>query len=318
MTELKILDLMNLAGSELELQAPPKYLIILLGATATGKTALSLKLAKYFKTDILNVDSRQCYRELNIGTAKPKPAELREVKHHFIGHKSIREDYSAGIYGKEALNFCKQYFVNHNVLIAVGGSGLYIKALCGELDNYPKNKQLREKLNRTYEMEGLPYLQNQLETLDPDYFKSIDFKNPRRLIRALEIITLTGQKLADLKTPSIPLPFEILKIGLELSREKLYTRINRRVLAMVAAGLEAEVRGLEPHQNLPPLQTIGYREFFDYFRGQSTKTETIARIQQSTRRYAKRQITWFKKTNEVHWFQPTQTREIFDLLKSIL
>ena len=177
------------------------HLLLILGPTATGKTALSLKLAHHFKTEILNADSRQCYRELNIGTAKPTPTELQQVKHHFIGHRSITEDYSAGTYGKEAVAFCKQYFKNHNILIAVGGSGLYIKALCGELDNYPKDKELRQELIQNYETQGPPYLQNKLKALDSDYYQKIDSKNPRRLIRAIEIITLTGQKIYHSQNP---------------------------------------------------------------------------------------------------------------------
>ena len=298
-----------------------QHLILVLGATATGKTALSLKLAQHFKSDILNVDSRQCYRELNIGTAKPQPEDLKRVKHHFIGHKSIHEDYSAGTYGREALAFCRHYFLNHNILVAVGGSGLYIKALCGDLDNYPKNKVLRRKIEQKFKAEGLIYLQETLRTLDEDYYQKIDSKNPRRLLRAIEIITLTGQKLSDTKKPisKIPCaPAKIIKIGLSTERAVLYERINKRVLHMLEAGLEKEAYSLRPYQALIALQTVGYREFFHYFKGNCSRDETIKLIQQNTRRYAKRQITWFKKEIDIHWFKPNQIDIIPHFLESIL
>ncbi len=297
------------------------YLIIVLGATATGKTALSLALANYFETDVLNIDSRQVYKEMTIGTAKPNSTILQTVPHHFINHKHIHEYYSAGKYGKEASAFCEDYFKQKNILIGVGGSGLYINALTGDLDNFPQDKHLRENIENEFQKKGITFLQKTLEKLDKTYYQKIDIQNSRRLIRAIEIISLIRQPMSTYLSPKThknKTSYKIIKIGLNIPKSELYIKINRRVDDMLEMGLEKEAQKLYIYRNLRALQTVGYKEFFDFFDKKITYHETIEYIKQNTRRYAKRQNTWFRKDNEIHWFLPNSYQDIISLLEKII
>ena len=297
------------------------YLIIILGATATGKTALSLALANYFETDILNIDSRQIYKEMSIGTAKPSAKVLQTVPHHFINHKHIHDYYSAGEYGKEAKAFCEMYFKKRNILIAVGGSGLYIKALVGDLDNFPQDEHLRKNLENEFQKKGITFLQETLEKLDKIHYQKIDSQNSRRLIRAIEISSLIQQPLSTYVAPKshkTKVSYKIIKIGLEVPRLELYAKINQRVDEMLDMGLEKEAKKLYEYRNLKSLQTVGYKEFFDFFDKKTTYQETIERIKQNTRRYAKRQGTWFKKDDKIHWFSSNSYQDIISLLENLI
>ncbi len=275
-------------------------LIVIFGPTASGKTDFALQLAKDFQTEILSVDSRQIYTEMSIGTAKPPASVLAEIKHHFINHCSVHNPYNAGIFEKEALHLLESLFKKHQVVIAAGGTGLYIKALCDGLDKLPKaNENLRLKLQEDLDEYGIDYLFKKLQNLDLEGSKSIDSKNPHRIIRAIELIEETGQSITHLKTsPKMDRPFKIIKIRMDIERATLYQNINTRVDQMINAGWIEEARHLYPYKNLKALQTVGYKELFDYFDGIYTLPEAIDKIKQHTRNYAKRQLTWFKSERD--------------------
>lgn len=271
------------------------------GPTAVGKTAVAIQFAKHFHTEIISADSRQFYREMNIGTAKPTNEELAEVPHHFINNLSINDTYTAGDYEKEAMKVLDKIFETHDTAVMVGGSGLFIKAVCEGFDDFQANEIDEETIRKIKEM-ALSEMQTEVARLDPEYYEKVDRHNPRRLQRALEVIYTTGRKYSEQrKGEKARRNFNIIKIGLELPREQLYERINQRVDEMLKAGLWEEATALYPFRDLQPLQTVGYQEVFDCIDGKLTKAEAIEKIKQNTRNYAKRQMTWFKKDKEIRW-----------------
>lgn len=295
-----------------------KYLIVVAGPTAVGKTAAAIQIAQQLGTEIISADSRQFYSELNIGVARPSEEELSAVKHHFIGHISITTPYTAADFEKDALAVLSQLFTSHNYVVMAGGSGLFINALLNGLDDLPSDEELREQLSRRLEAEGLEVLAEQLKQLDIESYSTIDINNPRRVIRALEICLASGKKASELrKNSTTQRDFTPIKIALNLDRELLYTRINQRVDVMINTGLLKEVEGLLPHRNLNSLQTVGYKELFDYFDGNASLNEAVDLIKQHTRNYAKRQLTWFRKDTDYYWFEPTQTDKMLQHIKSV-
>lgn len=295
-----------------------KYLISVVGPTAVGKTSLAIDLAKTFNAEIISADSRQFFKELTIGTAKPSPKEQAEARHHFIDHLSIKEDYNASKYEKDALKFLDRYFQNHNVAILCGGSGMYIDALLNGFDeDLPSaDEEIRKELNERIESEGIESLQAELKKLDPDFFKEVDLENSKRLIRAIEICKLSGEPYSSLrKGKRKDRPFQIIKIGLEMPRELLYERINLRVEHMIADGLIEEVRSVDQFRGHNALKTVGYREFFPYLDGDQSLEEAIEKVKVNSRRYAKRQITWFKRDDEIKWFEPSRNKEIIQYIR---
>lgn len=297
------------------------YLITIVGATAIGKTALSIKLAQHFSTDIISCDSRQFYKEMTIGTAVPSFEELNATKHHFIQNRSIKNNYSVGQFEKDALEKLDELFLKHQVVIMVGGSGLYANAVLEGLDYFPEvNPQIRIHLNEQLLKEGLTSLQNQLKVLDIESYKSIEIENPHRLIRALEICMGTGKTYSEFKNkPKAKRNFIPIKIGLTANREIIYTRINKRVDIMMQEGLLEEAKSLYPFKNLNALQTVGYRELFDYLDGNCSLEFAVEEIKKNTRRFAKRQVTWNKKDSDIIWFDfETSTSEIIKTVEYLL
>lgn len=288
----------------------------MVGPTAVGKTAMGITLAKHFQTEIISADSRQFYKEMSIGTAKPDKEELGQAKHHFINSHSIKEEYSAGDFEKDALSLLDRLFKEQDVVVMVGGSGLFVRAVCEGLDNLPKAPAaIRERLNGVFEQEGIEPLRQQLKDVDPDYYNTTDIQNPQRVIRALEVYEATGRPFSAFRVREMAhRPFETITIGLNTEREKLYERINNRVDKMVEDGLVEEVRSLLPYRDKPALLTVGYAEIFDFIDGKITLEEAISRIKQNSRRYAKRQITWFKKYGDTVWFEPDDWEGILSFL----
>lgn len=282
-----------------------KTLVVVVGATATGKTDLSIALAQDYHSEILSADSRQFYREMPIGTAAPTPDQLQTVPHHFIATRSVTEEYSCGRYEVDALALLEQLFHTHDTLFLVGGSGLYIDAICNGMDAMPEtDPALREQLTTVARKEGLEPLCSQLQELDPAYYAVVDRSNPQRVIRALEICIQTGRPYSEIRSGAIKQrPFRIIKLGIRYPREILYDRINRRVELMVEAGLEQEARTLYSLRHLNALQTVGYREWFDFFEGKYDRQTAIELIQRNSRRYAKRQETWFRRDHAIHWIE---------------
>jgi tRNA dimethylallyltransferase len=289
-----------------------KTLIVIAGPTAVGKTALSIKVASYFNTEIISADSRQFYREISIGTAKPSAEQLSLVKHHFINNKSLKENYSVADYETEALAMLDTLFKTHEVVICAGGSGLYINALCNGLDELPKTDEaVRLDLQKILDEIGIISLQNMLKEKDENHFNKMDIQNPQRLLRALEILIVTGKKMGDVysQTPKVR-PFNILKICLNAERDLLYQRINERVDEMVKNNLEDEALAWYHLKKLNALNTVGYREFFDYFEGVYSYPEAVDKIKQNSRNYAKRQLTWFRKDEQYKWFDSNNELEL--------
>jgi tRNA dimethylallyltransferase len=296
-------------------------LIVVCGPTAVGKTSLAIELAQLFDAEIISADSRQFYQEMTIGTAKPTEQELSTVSHHFINNISIHnKSYSAGKYEAEVLEFLSQYFSKKPIAMMVGGSGLFINAICSGFDKFETEdpKQLwtaRNFLNT----KDLDWLQQEVERLDPEYYAKVDRKNPIRLKRALEIIYTTGKKYSEQRIgKKTERPFRIIKIGLQLPRELLYERINLRVDEMMKAGLLEEVKELYLHKKLHTLNTVGYTELFDFIEDKIDLPAAIALIKQNTRNYAKRQMTWFKKDENIDWFSPDEKEKIIDFLQTTL
>lgn len=281
-------------------------LICVVGPTAIGKTKMAIRLANAFDTEILSADSRQFYREMHIGTAKPSAEELSAAPHHFIDSLSITDEYSAGDYEKDALTLLNDLFSKHQTVILVGGSGLFVDAVCQGLDNLPKPLPgVRDKLNADFREQGIESLQRRLKEVDPAYYAAVDIHNSQRVIRALEVYESTGKPFSSFRVKNPELRnFDVIRVGLNMDRASLYARINARVDAMVAAGLEQEARALFPFRANPPLLTVGYAEFFAYFEGTSTREDAIENIKQNTRRFAKRQLTWFKRYPDTEWFGP--------------
>jgi tRNA dimethylallyltransferase len=297
-----------------------KTLIVVVGPTAVGKTAVAIRLAQAFETEIISADSRQIFKELTIGTAKPSEAELALAPHHFINTHTIETDYDAAQYGREALALIARLFENLDTVILCGGSGLYVKAVCEGFDDIPDvPSDIREELMQQYEHHGIEWLQQKMEALDPEHFQEIDQKNPHRLIRALEVRLATGSSIASFRTRSkMQHPFSILKIGLELPREDLYNRIDSRMDEMIRQGLFEEARDLYKHKNRQALQTVGYQEIFDFIDGKYDEEEAIRLLKRNSRRYAKRQLTWFKRDGDIQWFSPHDIEKIVGFIKSTL
>jgi len=281
-------------------------LIVILGPTAIGKTSLSIKLAKHFGAEIISADSRQFYKEMAIGTAKPTEEEMDGVVHHFVDFLSIHSDYTAGQFETDVLNVLQVLFGKNKVAIMVGGSGLFVDAVCKGLDPVPRDLVIREKLNARLEKEGLDPIAEELIRLDYEVTQEIDMKNPMRVIRALEVCLASGKTYTSFrKKQPKQRPFEICKIGLNTEREILYDRINTRCDIMFERGWEEEARRLHAHKDLNALNTVGYKELFQYFEGLLNKEECVNLIKQHTRNFAKRQLTWFNKDKETNWLDPT-------------
>ncbi|HET6245113.1 MAG: tRNA (adenosine(37)-N6)-dimethylallyltransferase MiaA [Bacteroidetes bacterium] len=294
-----------------------KLLIVLLGPTAVGKTDLSIELARDIGTVILSADSRQLYKELNIGTAKPTAIQLNSVKHYFIDTVSIANDYDAATFEKDAISLLKELFKTQNAVILTGGSGLYINAVCNGFDILPASApEIREQLNEMVLTKGLNHLTELLNQKDPEYYKIVDLKNPQRLIRALEVCLSSGRPYSSFRTQkSQKRDFQILYVGINRRRDELYERINLRVDEMVKEGLVEEVRGVLAYKKNNALQTVGYKELINYFVENIDLQQAIMLIKQNTRRYAKRQLTWFRKNKEITWFDAGDKPKIFDFIK---
>ena len=286
-------------------QQSTKTLIVVAGPTAIGKTAAAIQLARHFDTAIISADSRQFYREMSIGTAKPTEEELAQAKHYFVNSHSITDLFTVADFEKQALTLLDELFLTNNVVIMAGGSGLYIKALYEGFDEIPSvAPEIREALNKEFFESGIHLLQEKLKLADPVYFATVDLSNPQRIIRALEVFEGTGKPFSSYRTAkTIKRPFQIIKIGLNLPRELLYQRINSRVDVMVEQGLVQEVQNLLPYKHLNALNTVGYSEIFDYLDGKTNFNAAVELIKQNTRHFAKRQLTWFGKDKEIHWFE---------------
>ncbi|MFK7900998.1 MAG: tRNA (adenosine(37)-N6)-dimethylallyltransferase MiaA [Cyclobacteriaceae bacterium] len=281
-----------------------KHLIVVVGPTAIGKTALAVELAKTYGAVVVSADSRQFYKELAIGTAKPTTEEMDGVTHHFIDSHSVQQEYTAGMYEHDCIELLNELFQKHQVVVLVGGSGLFIRAVCEGLDNIPGDKVIREQLIQEYEEKGLEDLQDRLKTIDPIHYAQMDTANPHRVMRALEACLVTGKPFSELRTgEKKKRSFTITTIGLEMERELLYDRINRRVDSMLENGLLDEVKTILPFQELTALQTVGYREFYPYFKQERSLEESVELVKRNTRRYAKQQMTWFKKSKDTVWFE---------------
>ena len=299
-----------------ENRASAKTLIVLVGPTAVGKTQLCLDLAKKFDTEIVSADSRQIFKEMKIGTDAPSPEQLQSVVHHFVGSHSIFEYYTAGMFEMEALERLQEIFTRKDHVILGGGSGLYINAVCHGIDALPKvDPDVRKNLLDQYEQEGLEGMRQRLKMLDSKSYEQIDLMNPKRILKALEITLTTGKPYSSFLTrQKKQRPFRILKIGLNRQREELYRRINQRVDQMLEEGLLDEARRLYPYKHLNALNTVGYKELFSYFDGDISFPEAIRLIKRNSRRYAKRQLTWFSKDPGIQWFHPQQAQEIMNFI----
>lgn len=293
-----------------------KTLFVIVGPTAIGKTATAIRLAQQLGTEILSCDSRQFYKELNIGVARPSEEELAAAKHHFIANLSIHDSYNVSMYEHDALALLDDLFATHDTAVAVGGSGLYVDALCQGITVMPDpDPEIRAQLKQTLKTEGIESLRNQLRILDPDYYYSTEIANPLRIIRGLEMCLTTGRPFSQIRKSDIKeRPFDIVKIGLQCPREELYNRINLRVDQMVGNGLEDEARGLLPYRHLNALNTVGYKELFDYFDGKITLAQAITDIKTHTRRYAKRQTTWLQRYSDIQWFGREDSEGIMEVV----
>lgn len=297
-----------------------KYLITIVGPTAIGKTAMAIDIAQHYGCEIISADSRQFFREMNIGTAVPSAEELSAVPHHFIGNKSVFEPYTVGDFEKEALQTIDLLHKQKDTAVLVGGSGLYVDAVLKGFDNFPETTpEIREELTAAYRNLGIEYLQQQLQNLDPLYYQSVDTANPQRLMRALEVCIGSGRPYSDfLQGDTRERPFTPIIIGLTAERPLIYDRINRRVDIMMEQGLEAEAASLLPYRHLNALQTVGYRELFDYFDGKLTLEQSVEEIKKNSRRFAKRQLTWFNKMPGIKWFgYPSSPADILQYIDSI-
>ena len=296
-----------------------KKIIFIVGPTAIGKTKLSIKLAKKLKTEIISCDSRQFYKELKIGTAAPNKKELSEAKHHFIHNRKVTDDYNAGKFEFDAINLIAKLHQVHDTIIAVGGSGLYIDAICKGFNRIPRiSKKTRTQATYEYEKKGLSWLQEKIKNIDPELYSNYDIHNPQRLLRALEVFLETGKKFSSFKSYKIkPRPFKIIKIGLNIERNILYDRINKRVDLMIKDGLAEEANSLFKLQDKNALQTVGYKEIFTFLNNECTLETAIKNIKRNTRRFAKRQLTWFRKDEHIKWFTPNQAIEIQKLISKL-
>ena len=296
-----------------------KTCIIVVGPTAVGKTALAIQLAQHFSTDIISADSRQCFKELNLGVAKPTAEELALVKHYFINSHSIKDTLNAAIFEQYGLAKIKEIFKQKDIAVMVGGTGLYIKTFANGIDEVPVIKpEIRDQIIADFEWEGLAWLQQQVEQKDPLYFEKGETKNPQRLMRALEVKLSTGKSIIEFQTQKKRLrDFNIIRVGLEIPKEDLHKRINSRVDKMMEDGLLNEVKTFVPHKELNALQTVGYRELFGHLIGDLTLTDAVEAIKINTRQYAKRQLTWFKKDEDVKWCEP-QFEPVMEIIQKEL
>lgn len=296
-----------------------KTLIVITGPTAVGKTACCLDIAKHYGLPIINADSRQIFQELRIGTARPTEEQMQKVKHYFVGTLRLNDYYSASLFEQQVLALLEQQFQTHDYALMAGGSMMYIDAVCDGIDDIPTIDDVtRETMKRRLKEEGLEALCEELKRLDPDYYEIVDRQNPRRVIHALEICTMTGKTYTSFrKREKRERPFEIIKIGLNRPREELYTRINQRVDQMMADGLLDEARQLYPLKGLNALNTVGYKELFDYFDGRWSLEEAVERIKGNTRRYARKQLTWFKKDERIRWYHPDDQNKIMNEIDAL-
>jgi len=296
-----------------------KTLVVVLGPTGTGKTDLAIELAKLWQTEIISADSRQIYKELKIGTAVPTEMQLATIKHHFIGHKSIHDYYNASLFECETIALLETLFAENDVVIMAGGSMLYIDAVCKGIDDLPAiDMEIRQNLISQWQTEGIESLRFMLQRLDPEYYAQVDLKNPKRLLKALEICQMTGKPYSSFRTQTIKKrPFKIIKIGLNRNRSELFNLINQRVDNMVAAGLVDEARRFYEFKNSNSLNTVGYKELFDYFDAIHPLDKAIELIKRNSRRYARRQLTWFNRDNEIQWFNPNEFDAIVVYIKQI-
>ena len=293
-----------------------KTVVIIAGPTAVGKTSVAIQLAKHFQTQIISADSRQCFTELTIGVARPSPEELQEVTHHFIASHSINEEVTAVTFEQFALQQINSLFEQHDIVILVGGTGLYIKAFCEGLDMIPEiDPFIRQQVIQSYNEKGISWLQQQLLEKDTAFYTSGEMQNPQRMMRALEVVLSTGHSVLSFRKGEKAIrDFNIIKIGLELPREELHRNIHCRVDTMMEAGLLDEVKRLAPFQHLNALQTVGYAELFDNLDKKISLEKAVEQIKTHTRQYAKRQMTWFKKDSEIQWFSPMQVKEMIEWL----
>jgi len=297
-----------------------KTLVVLVGPTGIGKTKTSIDIANHFKTEIISADSRQIFKELKIGTAAPTSDELNAAKHHNIGTHSIHDYYSAWEFEQDALKMADTLFKHNNLIVLTGGSMMYIDAVCKGIDELPTiDPDLRNQLKSQYEEEGIENIRRQLKQLDPIFYNQVDLQNHKRVIHAVEICLMTGKPYSELRTNSIKQrPFKMIKIGLELEREVIYDRINKRVDLMIEQGLVDEAKQHYPHKKLNSLNTVGYKELFDHFDGEYNIEKAIELIKRNSRRYAKKQMTWFKKDEETKWFSPFEISKIITYIESNL
>ena len=295
-----------------------KHLVVIAGPTGSGKTDLSIRVAQHYHCPIISTDSRQFYRGIPIGTAQPTAEELQMAEHHFIADRELKDNFNSGAYETEALSRLEELFQKNDIVVAVGGSGLYIKALCEGMDDLPEvDPRLREELNTRCKAEGVEALAEELHRLDPDFYEVVDRKNPARVVRALEVCISTGKTYSSLRSGvKRQRPFNIIKIAVNMDREVLYERIDLRVDKMVQAGLYDEALKVYPLRELNALQTVGYREWFDHFDGKISREEAIELIKRNSRRYAKRQLTWFRADKDFEWFEPSETEKILEYIDS--
>ncbi|PIE85936.1 MAG: tRNA (adenosine(37)-N6)-dimethylallyltransferase MiaA [Bacteroidia bacterium] len=297
-----------------------KRLIVITGPTGIGKTDVSLFLAKKLKTEIISADSRQIYKEMTIGTAVPAKEELAEIKHHFIQNKSIFEYYNASMFEMEVIELLKSLHEKYDNIIMAGGSGMYIDAVCKGIDDLPtSDPQLRQKLIEQWKTQGIESLRFDLKKLDPEYYKIVDLKNPKRMLKGLEVCLMTGRTYTSFRKNTVKKrAFEILTIGLELEREEIYNRINQRVDVMMDTGLYDEAKALYKHKERNALNTVGYKEIFAHFDGEYDLEKAVELIKRDSRRYAKRQLAWFKKNRATKWFSPFEKESIFKYVNSMI
>lgn len=297
-----------------------KTLVVIVGATAVGKTSTSIAIAKYLKTEIISADSRQLFKEMYIGTAVPEQEELNIVPHHFIQNLSIQDYYSSYDYERDVLCLLEELFIKYDTVVLTGGSMLYVDAVCKGIDDIPTiSNRIREKVEEDYKKHGLEYLQKQLQQLDPVFYEQVDLQNPKRLLHAVEVCLEAGKPYSSLRKNQIKeRPFNIVKIGLDRDREELYARINSRVDIMIASGLEQEAKRLYPLKGLNALKTVGYKEWFGYFDGEYDREEAVRLLKRNSRHYAKRQLSWFRRDESIQWFHPNDVETINQYIEKLL
>ena len=294
-----------------------KTLVVVLGPTAVGKTDIAIRLAQQLNTEIISADSRQLYREIPLGTAAPSKEQLASVPHHFVGNLSLQQNYNVSQYENEVLALLENKFRVYDVMVMTGGSGLYIDAVCRGIDQLPDPEpEIRETLQQKWQQKGISVLQQQLQQLDPEFYEQVDRQNPKRLMRAIEVCLQTGRKYSELRQNNPQTRnFRILKVGLNLPREQLYDRINRRTDVMMNNGWIEEAESVFPFRHLNALNTVGYKELFAFLEGKMSLEKAVEKIKTNTRRYAKRQLTWFRKDKEIHWFSPEDEEAILQFVK---